>query len=472
MRERIKLEKLFIIISLFIGTLLVIIVPPYNSPDEDTHFMYSYEISKGNFLPSINDKKSGHYIPISLLDSINKNKEIIGNVNAKYSYSDIYYDNILHNDYTEKGFVEINVQNQPIIAYLAPAFGAKLAMNLSAYYGGEVSSVVLLQFARFFSLLIYSIICYFAIKITPKFKNSFFAILLLPMSLFLRSTVSYDGFILAITALTLSNILRLIEIKNVKFRKRDFIFFVVTGFLLLNVKTIYSIVLAGLLAVPDDKFDGKKRKWKNFIAMIFIVLTVSVARKFLYSRFPSASNPLFEKQIQFIINHPINYLKIVVYNFMSELRIMSIWMIGTYGCLDTVIPLIIHFLIKLYLFFVIMIDAFHEKISISVKMKIMYFVLILFAVFSIYSYMYIYWTPLVTNEVGGSNIRGVQGRYYIPLLLLLPIIFNNNILYIIKNEKIKKIGEKVYNIYNDNFHYFTIFSLVVMIFIIIFRFYI
>lgn len=473
MKEKIKLEKLFIIVSIFIGTFLVILVPPYNSPDEDTHFMYSYEISKGNIIPSVKDNKSGHYVPITILESMDKNKKIIGNIDSKYSYSDINSDTTLPSDYTNKGFIGINVQTKPIIAYLAPAFGIRLATYLNAYYGGNVSPIVLLQFARFFSLLVYSIIGYFAIKITPKFKNSFFAILLLPMSLFLRSSVSYDGFILVISALVLANILRLIETKNVKFRKRDFIFFIITGFALLNVKTVYSIILFGLFAVPNNVFDGKKNKYKNFISMFIIVILISIARKILYLGLPSETNQLFSQQIDFIINHPIQYLKILINNIFSQLRIMSWWMIGVYGCLDTVVPILIQFLIKLYLFFVILMDAFYEKISISLRIKIIYFILIILAVFAIYSYMYIYWTPLVSDEIGSNNIIGVQGRYYIPFLLLLPIIINNNVIDKLKKEsKIKILLNKIHEVFINNHYYFTIFSLVFLVFIIIFRFYV
>ena len=473
MKEKIRLEKLFIIVSLFIGTLLVILVPPFNSPDEETHFMYTYEVSRGKILPSVEDNKSGHYIPSSIFGSMDKYKKIVGDKDAKYSYTEMYFDNGLSGDYSEYGFMKLNVQEQPIIAYLAPAVGTRIAMNLRAYSGGKVNPEVLLQFARFFSLLIYSIIGYFAIKITPKFKNSFFAILLLPLSVFLRSMVSYDGFILVITALVLANILRLIDTKNVKFRKRDFIFFVITGFALLNVKTVYSVVFLGLLAVPNDVFDGKKKKWKKFISMAALILLISAARKLLYLGLPSESNPLFKEQIDFIIHHPFQYFKILVHNVLSQLKIMSWWMLGVYGCLDTFVPLLIQFLIKIYLFIVIMMDAFYEKISISLKIKIGYFVFAVMAVFAMYSYMYIYWTPLVLEETGGGNITGVQGRYYIPLLLLLPIIFNNSIIGKMKKEsKIKKILDKSHELFINNHYYFTVFSLVCMVIIIILRFYV
>lgn len=473
MNKSVNLPKLFVILSLFIGTLLVMLVPPFNAPDEETHFMYSYEISEGSFLPKVENEEAGHYIPSAVFASIEENKKLVNDREAKYSYNEMYYDNLLSSEYKNKGFMKLNVQTKPIIAYLAPAVGVEVATHLEAFSDGKkVSTEVLLQFARFFSLLAYTIIGYFAIKITPKFKKSFFAILLLPMSVFLRSVVSYDGFILVISALALANILKLIDTKNIKFTKRHFILFVITGFVLLNVKTVYSIIFLGLLAVPNEAFGTKKNKVKKYVQIGVLILAISFVRRLFYSGLPSSSNELFGEQINYIISHPFNYFKILVHNVLSQLKIQSWWLFGTYGCLDTYVPMLFEFLLKLYLVIVIIMDIFHEKIKISKWIKIGYFVCTILSVFAMYSYMYIYWTTLVTNEVGGNFITGVQGRYYIPLLLLFPIIFNNNLIDKIKNEKVRKLGEKIYNIYDNNFHYFTIFSLVFAVIIIVLRFYV
>lgn len=49
--NKIKIENLFLIVSILIGMLLIFIVPQFQSPDEDSHFLKSYLISEGKFYP-------------------------------------------------------------------------------------------------------------------------------------------------------------------------------------------------------------------------------------------------------------------------------------------------------------------------------------------------------------------------------------------------------------------------------------
>ena len=406
MKKEYNYAKLFLILSLFFGTLLVILVPSFNSPDEETHFMYAYEISNGKIQATNKGKVSGHYIPNSIFQRVSKRHELIADFEKKYSYSEMYYDNLYPSVYDEKTFAILSTQTQPVIAYIAPVIGIKIASKMESFMGGkEIGVDVLVQFARFFSLFAYSIICYFAIKITPKFKRAFFAILLLPMSLFLRSMVTYDGFILAIVALVLANILNLIENDNCLFSKKYIILFIITGFVLFNVKMVYSIVFLGVFAISSKKFGDKKTKWKKIALIIIAVLGLTILRKLFYLKINANINALSSKQLDFVLHHPIEYLKILFYNIKGKAKLHSWWMLGTYGYLDTYVPVLFQFLLKIYLIVIILIDIFNEKLKISFKYKIGYLLLMIFGIIGIFTIMYISWTPVVLNKIGGSIIE-------------------------------------------------------------------
>ena len=49
----------------------------------------------------------------------------------------------------------------------------------------------------------------------------------------------------------------------------------------------------------------------------------------------------------------------------------------------------------------------------------------------------------VKNEIGGNFIDGVQGRYFIPLLLFVPLLISNKL---IKNKKVLKFFEESFDI--------------------------
>ena len=466
-----NLAKLFFILSMLVGIILVFIVPPFNSPDEDSHFLYAYEISKGNFFPTTVNHYSGYYVPSSFFNYINEIKKLENDRDNKYKYSEIYFDQMLSQDYSQTEFSRAVIQSDIKIAYLAPALGIQLTDYMSTFSREKVSISVMLQFARFFSLLAYSIIGYFAIKITPKFKKSFFVILLLPMSVFLRSMVTYDGILLVITALAIANMLKLIYNKEVKFSTIDWIIFLITGFILLNVKIVYSIVFLGLFAIPDNVFGTRQKKIKTIFTMAAIILFVSIVRKTPYLLIENTGNDTLQMQVKFILNNPIQYLKILARSIIGQWKTQEYWMIGTYGLLDTYMPVLFVFLMKIFLIFVFIFDASLEKIKLPLWLKLGLLFLIIFDICGIYTKMYISWTPLITGEYGGNIITGVQGRYYLPFLLLIPLILNNNLISKIKNKKINNFINILQSIYENNFHYVTLTSLILMIIFIFMRYY-
>ncbi len=468
-----NIAKLFLILSLFFGTILVFLVPAFNSPDEDSHFLYAYHISNGEFLPSVKNNISGFYDPVSISEDIKENKKIIDHRDMKYSYDQMYDDQLLSQNYEEKSFSDSVVKSSPKLAYLAPAIGIKIAMLLPAFSGNDQNNTeVLLQFARFFSLLIYSIIGYYAIKITPKFKKSFFVVLLMPLSLFLRSMVTYDGILLVSTALVLANIIRLIDDKDYKFTKKDLIMFVILGFILFNVKMVYSIVFLGLFAVKEEKFENKKNKIKSIILIIFFVLLLTLIKQIPYTFInASSNNELASKQISHILAHPLGYLKTLIINIIVQVKAQNYWMIGTLGYLDTYMPVLFVFLFEIFMFTIFFIDSFYEDIKFPLWLKVGYLILIIFDIFGMYTLMYISWTPKVTNVIGGTEITGIQGRYFLPFLLLVPIIFSNKLLMKNKKSKIKQLLDKCKKFFEENFHYVTVMGLVLMILILFMRYY-
>ncbi len=470
--SNIKLEKIFLIISLIVGSILLMIVPAFNSPDEASHFFKAYQLSKGDIIPHNENGIVGYRLPDTILkldeDSINYNS----NRETKYTYTSMYYDQLLPYSYDKETFVNVVTAEVPAIAYIAPAIGIQLTDNLTSYADNtaHVSPVVILQFARFLSLIIYSVMCYFAIKITPKFKKSFFAILLIPTAMFLRSMVTYDSFAMAMTALSLANILRLIYDKDAKFRKRDFVFFIIAGFSLLNVKMVYSIVFLGMLAVPDRVFGGRKQKWKDYVIMIGIVLALSILRKIPYMGLPIDENQYVGIQKAFIFSHPIYYIKVLYMNITNQFQNQMYWMIGTLGYLDTYIPKVYEFFIGVYLVIVFLIDAFTEKIKLPLWLKIGYALCVIFVVCGMYTIMYMSWTPAITGVTGGDSITGIQGRYYLPLLFLIPVIFNNPLLDNKIFKKYKNIIEKFTLWFNNNFFYGSILAMVITVVVVYTRY--
>ena len=466
-----NLAKLFIILSLFFGTILIFIVPSFQSPDEETHFMFAHELSSGQILPTVKDNKTGRYIPKEIISYVSEMRRLQFHMDEKYDYSSMYYDQLMSANYNSRKF-NIKGSNRLILAYLAPAIGIQITDYLgSVNNGGSIGVSVAVQFARFFSLLIYSIIGYYSIKITPKFKKTFFVTLLMPLSLFLRSMVTYDSIILVLVALVLANILNLIYNDKCEFKLRHLILFIICGFILFNVKIVYSLVFFAAFAIPKENFGSKKDKIKKISIIIASVLILTFIRKIILSLYPSQGDSNVGKQLKYVMENPILYIKILLKNMFDQLRVQDYWMLGTFGYLDTYMPILFVFILKIYLIFTFILDSTTENAKFPIWVKVGYAVLIIFAISGIFTIMYLSWTPNITGKLYGNEITGVQGRYFIPFLLFIPIIFSNNILDKFKNEKIKQFILRINSIYENNFQYITILLLVVMNIMIFMRYY-
>ena len=55
-------ERIFLVVAMIVGTILIFLTPPMCTPDENCHFLNSYAFSTGQFTPSVKDGKVGKYI--------------------------------------------------------------------------------------------------------------------------------------------------------------------------------------------------------------------------------------------------------------------------------------------------------------------------------------------------------------------------------------------------------------------------
>ena len=162
--KNMSIENKFLILSLVLGLIIIMIVPPFQSPDEDSHFLKAYLISKGNFYPIEKNNTIGYDIPKDMSDYISNQTSKGSDLSYKYSYENYYYDNLLSYSYSNKIFRNISTSGVTPVAHIVPAIGIFLGnLNKSFDRDGNVTPVVLLQYARLACLVVYSIICFYSL---------------------------------------------------------------------------------------------------------------------------------------------------------------------------------------------------------------------------------------------------------------------------------------------------------------------
>lgn len=443
---KIKPEKFFVYCALIFGILLITIIPPFQSPDEDSHFKKAYVVSKGQLFLTSQNGTVGYEIPTDMIAYINEKLTFIGNRDKKYTYSEEILDDKLPKDYSDVVFQKFSTAEVTPIAYLAPATGIIFSKIVTKLIGMDnIGVVTMLHFARLFSLILYTLLVYYAIKMTPILKKTFCIIGLLPMSLALAVAISYDSVLIALSLLSTALIFKLIFDDNVKkVSYKYFIVFGVIAFILLSIKTIYITVLIPLIFIPKEKYGGKiKEIIKCFGIMIVIAIVLYIINKIpLMNLQRNAAESNAGEQLKYIINNPINYLKTLVKTMLYNRNFYISGIIGMFGLLDTYIPTIYIVMYSLSAAGVIISDFSMCPVKFDWKYKLVAALGSIATICAVFTGLYILWTSMELG-VGAETITGVQGRYFIPIIPLAIIIFANSTLK--KKNKIKNVMEKILN---------------------------
>ena len=78
--------KRFFYLSCIFGMLFLMLTPPFQAPDEDSHFKKAYVIAKGNLFPDIEDGKEGFRLPEEMVAYIDEQNKKAGQLDEKFDY--------------------------------------------------------------------------------------------------------------------------------------------------------------------------------------------------------------------------------------------------------------------------------------------------------------------------------------------------------------------------------------------------
>jgi uncharacterized membrane protein len=126
------------------------------------------------------------------------------------------------------------------------------------------------------------------------------------------------------------------------------------------------------------------------------------------------------KQISFIISHPITYIWIMIKTFFIKTPRLIITMIGVLGWQDTKLDWSTYILYPVLVYFAIFSDNF--KFELQKWQKLLIILTIITGTILTYTSLYVMWTP-----VGNSLILGLNGKYFIPMMLPLFLLFKKEI---------------------------------------------
>lgn len=417
-----KTENIFLIVSILFGIFWTVAIPPFQTPDETSHFFRAYGITEGELMcRNVAGSNAGAYLPANMGEFLNTlhsnriffNYEVKQNINNLIKSTNIYPS-------SEKTFMEfVNSCVYNPIPYIPQTIGI--------FLGKLFDSPLIVNFylGRLFNFIIFNFLGYYTIKLIPRLKNLVFLLLLMPMTLHQGISLSPDVLTITICFLFVALVLKVkYQVEGIS--RRQIIYLGLLSFIIGIIKISYFPLVLFSLVIPTKKYDSKAH-WIRFSliyvligflsALLWLALTRSVVMTF-------PVEPI--NQIKVILDNPIEFIKLMLF---STPRNNDLFMqfIGTFGWLDTpnLLAIVVCYFVMLFLI------TFFEGLKIrevnksDVGSSAISFLAFVSCVLLIQLSLYLNW-PQATP----GTVSGVQGRYFIPisltffysLYLILPFI--------------------------------------------------
>ena len=398
---------------LLLGAAYIIVITPMSVPDEHTHYSAAYQIS--NYLafhdnPTVANAADfdypkdweNHNMPSAWL------RLFADFFKAPENLASIHID-VLSGIWTLQYPLE----------YLPQAIGILLARLLGFNF------LQLFYFGRFVNLLFYSCCVGIAIKRCPQFKLMLGLVAALPMALQQAASYSYDAFINGISLILVASLLKAC-IETGPFSRRDYLWIMLSSILLAPAKGAYFFLILLFPAIPVARFRSRKQKITLFLGLIFCAgLFFLLMEWSSIVRIVSASvNERSTQSLSEILRHPFTVFALLRKTINENLYF---WLRCAVGyCMSGLTLYLENWLPEaFYVLLLLSVLSISEESSSAMPKRYYGYALlvIVFVLFSFLFAMLITWT----NQTS-SVIEGVQGRYLLPVLPLLLLLFRNHTL--------------------------------------------
>lgn len=416
-----KPHLLYAIVALLAGFSFALFTPPFHGPDEDVHFFRAYQIVRGDFV--LRNDGAGNLgtclpseIKQTVLDASNS-PNIRGLTAEKYDIrplNEIIVDPVDRPDDCEFTSTTNTYSYNPIV-YLPALIGVG-AVNL---FDGP--PLFVMYVARLVTVLVATMIFALAIYLIPKRKYLFVVIFLTPMMIYQQSVISIDGLSYAILALFVSYIMRLCTLTEISKKQWVGIGSLTVALCFLKPLLIIFAPLV-LLLLRKSKVMPMLLLSLAVIAFVTTAVSTGLIYKDISNVAPEGVNQ--QQQIEGLVKNPLRSVRVAWNTYMNHYGDeQTQGVIGQFGYADTRLPLWVYTLGVLNIAFALVVSSKadrNSKISKRGRIGVLLLMLIYFA--GVNAAMYVAYSP-----VGYDIFYGVQGRYFLPLLVVLPLIINSGV---------------------------------------------
>ena len=457
--------KLAVLMAGGLGVLYLFVLPPLSAPDEISHYVSAYRLSSqligqpqrdryGRVLLRAQDAwvedLDGDFIyepdedgNLQVTEESHEQAVKLGETLDESTY-ELFHALGINGQYAPERTDEIQAQGAYVSSTYPPVTTTPLAyvpqaIGISAARLLGLNTLCLLYFGRLCNLLFFIGMLYLAVKRIPFGKEVLLGVALLPMTLHLAASFSYDVMILGCMFLLTAVCLDL-AFEAERVRIRDVVLLAVLAAVAGPCKMVYAPMLGLCLLVPVRKFGGAR----NWFVSAFVVAGAWAVSMYLvnsqvittYATATEADSYVAWAEeagfsMNLLIHNPVLLVRMFYQTLVWNAKDMHITMIGGWlGNLDQVldVPYLVVWILTLCLIgLALKIPA--EQIRMNLRQRFWVGVLAAACAGLTMLSMLIAWTPLSSRV-----ILGVQGRYFLPFLPVLLLALKNHTVVLTKDK--------------------------------------
>ena len=465
----IGLEYIYVICALLFGITVCILTPPYQVMDEDAHFCRAWQISAGTVIPSVlsvqevidGDNPSAKAL-FNLGLELGKQNGGAGVMTAELSERKFFFaqvpksmvsDHIFNQKISDKGsyysweqfgkFLRISgdyglqewffIHNTGVytpLSYLPQITGGFLGKAFSMPLGYTFYCM------RIFALL-FTIVCvFFSMRLLPEKKHFLFILALMPMFLTESASVSADAVLYGCCILGVSWLISMRQkTKQVSWLEYLclFLFAAVLGLL----KPSYGVILLLYFLLPSQCTKSKFAYYFVGLSLLLVcnIVTTVWVNIVVYQQgtninfydivYPAIN---IDAQKNFIMYNPLHFVQATFNTICAPDAWRMKSFIGVIG--NYTLAYDVYFSNWQYGLYALLLLIFciMGKINLTLRQRMAIFSTFIVLTAVIFAIEYVVWTP-----VGHNMVLGIQGRYFIPMALLLSVPLSCNVTYRYEN---------------------------------------
>jgi len=400
-----KVEVLLFLILLIFGIPMIVLIPPGAGYDEEDHLVRVWELSGFSLIPGQMSPQEMKY-PSLYRDFAYRQQGSTGILNAEF------WQRFGRASFYENGFIHREINTKSV--YSPPLLMPQALTLRLLGRRADLPALPVFYACRFAGLLSYLILVWLAIRWIPFGKWILFVLAATPLALFQATTLSPDAISNGIGFLFIAGCLRATQFKEIDWKECGYLVFLV--FLLFLAKlNLIPLILLPFLLIPPARFT-KKGIYVFLLVATVILFLVEMAGWYVIAT--AQSDPLMANdanptaQLRYLLSHPLAFPQIVFKDLLTNgWMYLQSWING-YGYYYWTPPQIVSFFFLLSLVTVLLNDSTREQVH--RKSRIVFIFVFMMGYLATAGAEYTTFTP-----VGSDQILGMQGRYFVPLALLL-----------------------------------------------------